>query len=108
MKKNLVIHLCFAGLLLAIIALKYTDYKNAHPMTEARLARHIGAALSVFLIWACGYGICLATERKILLGSLATISLLLGTSTVPLFGWLGVITLYIIHRRTKSSVPPNH
>lgn len=103
MRRRRVIHLVFIIALVAILAWKYYLYFQSPEMAHGINARRMGASCMNLLLWLCSYALCISGSQKILLLSLAGVTLLLGLFTLPILGWIGIAIMYFIYTRSAPA-----
>lgn len=107
LQSNFTVHLLFAIALLFIVAVKYFLYFHSAATEHGFTAGRIGATFGHLLIWGLAYSMCLATQKKVVLGCLAAPTLFFGVLLIPALGYLGLILMgfvfYIAKRNTGAA-----
>jgi tryptophan-rich sensory protein len=101
--RNLPVHIAFIIVLAAILALKYYLYFQSPETGDGLSVKRVGATLSHLLIWAFSYTMCVYASRKLLLGILAGVTLFFGVLVMPILGWIGVVVMYVVYKRSARA-----
>jgi hypothetical protein len=100
-----IVHLVFIIALVAILAWKYYLYYQSPATAHGITARRAGASCSQLLLWLFSYGLCISGSRKLLLLILAGVTLFVGLFTLPILGWIGIVVMYFIYKRSAPASP---